>query len=60
METLRFGLLHNVAWAIQVYNKMLETLKSTYPELDYGTITFNVGSLHLYENKFKKLPPNFI
>lgn len=54
-QDLRFGLPQNVAWAIQVYNKMLESLKSTYPELDYGKITFNVGSLHLYENQFKKL-----
>ncbi len=56
---IKFGIPQNLAWAIYVYNHMLHTLQKTYPSLNYGTIHWFVGSIHIYERHFKKLKKFF-
>jgi len=49
------GLKADWYWHIFVYNKLLNDLSQTYPNLKPGTIMWNVGSCHIYERSFKSL-----
>lgn len=50
-----FGLFNDLAWHQEVYGKMFDALKSVYSDLDVGSISFNVGSAHVYERHFSML-----
>lgn len=46
---LVLGLVYDMPWFISLMDKMVEELKSTYPNLTKGTYTHTVHSLHIYE-----------
>jgi thymidylate synthase len=48
---LIFGLINDFAWHCYVY----EDLKKYLPNVEYGTIHWNAGSLHCYERDWEKL-----
>lgn len=50
-----FGFLNDFAWNCFVYQNMYESLKETYPELDYGFIRWTSTSMHCYERHYKTL-----
>lgn len=43
------GLSFDFPWHCFVYQMMYEELKQTYPELERGSIFYNIGSLHVYD-----------
>ena len=55
----RYGLFINFPWAITVYNRMFDSLKQKYPELEYGMIHWYSTSFHLYQRHFKMLNKMF-
>ncbi len=50
-----FGFLNDFAWNCFVYQNMYESLKDTYPELEYGQIHWTSTSMHCYERHYKVL-----
>lgn len=46
-------------WACYVYNDMLTKLREVYPNLEAGTVQYNIDSLHTYMRS-EKLLVNFI
>ena len=50
-----FGFGNDFAWHCEVYNKLYNDLKKTYPKLKYGKIHWNAGSFHIYERHFDLL-----
>ena len=50
-----FGFLNDFAWNCFVYQNMYESLKDTYPELDYGLIRWTSTSMHCYERHYKTI-----
>lgn len=48
-----FGFFNDFAWHCFVYDKLLQDLKQTYPDLQMGLINYNFDSLHVYERHFK-------
>lgn len=49
------GLKSDYYWHKFVYEKLMEDLKATYPDLEVGKIFWNVGSCHIYERSFESL-----
>lgn len=43
------GLVYDMPWFCSLMDKMLEELKPTYPDLEKGTYTHFVHSLHMYD-----------
>lgn len=43
------GLVYDLPWFVSLMDKMVEELKPTYPELEKGTYTHTVHSMHIYE-----------
>lgn len=43
------GLVFDLPWFVSLMDKMVEELKSTYPDLEKGTYTHTVHSMHIYE-----------
>lgn len=43
------GFSFDFPWHCFVYQMMFQELKKTYPELEVGSIFYNIGSLHVYE-----------
>jgi thymidylate synthase len=50
-----FGLVNDFAWHCYVYNKLMEDLSETYKDLQWGTIHWHAGSLHIYERHWELL-----
>ena len=50
------GLPYDVFWFNFVHQRMLHNIKAVYPELNLGTITYNIASLHVYQRHIDKLP----
>lgn len=50
-----FGLQNDYCWHRYVYFKMLDELKTVYPDLTVGKIHWNVGSMHVYDRHFDML-----
>lgn len=48
-----FGFKNDVYWHRYVHNQLLEDLREDYPELELGKMSYQVGSLHVYERHFK-------
>ena len=49
------GVMNDFAWHCEVYKKLYSDLVITYPNLQIGYITFNFGSVHIYERHFDML-----
>lgn len=43
------GMSFDYPWHCFVYQMMFEELKKTYPDLEVGSIMYNIDSLHVYE-----------
>lgn len=43
------GLVYDLSWFVSLMDKMVEELKSTYPDLHKGTYTHTAHSMHIYE-----------
>lgn len=43
------GLVFDLPWFVSLMYKMVDELKSTYPDLKVGTYTHTVHSMHIYE-----------
>ena len=57
---IRYGFIcSDLAWNCFVYQNMYEDLKSTYPDLEVGTIIWTSDSMHLYSRHFDDLK-NFV
>ena len=57
---VRYGFIcSDLAWNCFVYQNMYEDLKSTYPDLEVGTIIWTSDSMHLYSRHFEDLK-NFV
>ena len=57
---IRYGFIcSDLAWNCFVYQNMYEDLKSTYPDLEVGTIIWTSDSMHLYSRHFEDLK-NFV
>lgn len=53
---VRYGFIcSDLAWNCFVYQNMYEDLKSTYPDLEVGTIIWTSDSMHLYSRHFEDL-----
>ena len=53
---VRYGFIcSDLAWNCFVYQNMYEDLKSTYPDLEVGTIIWTSDSMHLYSRHFDDL-----
>lgn len=53
---IRYGFIcSDLAWNCFVYQNMYEDLKSTYPDLEVGTIIWTSDSMHLYSRHFDDL-----
>ena len=53
---VRYGFIcSDLAWNCFVYQNMYEDLKSTYPDLEVGTIIWTSDSMHLYSRHFNDL-----
>ena len=53
---VRYGFISSdLAWNCFVYQNMYEDLKSTYPDLEVGTIIWTSDSMHLYSRHFEDL-----
>lgn len=46
------GLVYDISWFCSLINKMYEELKPTYPDLQTGSYTHFVHSIHAYEKDF--------
>lgn len=46
---LMLGLVYDLPWFVSLIDKMVDELKPTYPDLEKGTYTHIVHSLHIYE-----------
>ena len=46
---LVLGLVYDLPWFVSLIDRMVDELKSTYPNLTKGTYTHTVHSLHIYE-----------
>jgi thymidylate synthase len=46
---LVLGLVYDMPWFVSLIDRMVDELKSTYPNLVKGTYTHTVHSLHIYE-----------
>lgn len=49
------GLPYDFAWSCFVFQVMHEQLQRVYPGLDFGSIHYNIDSLHVYERSEKLL-----
>lgn len=47
-----FGFKNDIYWHKYVQNKLINSLKETYPNLEKGDLIQQVGSLHVYERHF--------
>lgn len=57
---IRYGFIcSDLAWNCFVYQNMYEDLKSTYPDIEVGTIIWTSDSMHLYSRHFEDLK-NFV
>ena len=57
---VRYGFIcSDLAWNCFVYQNMYEDLKSTYPDLEVGTIIWTSDSMHLYSRHFEDLKSFF-
>lgn len=52
---LIFGFFNDFAHHCEVYKKLYNDLKQKYKDLEIGWISFNFGSLHIYERHFDML-----
>lgn len=52
---LVLGLVYDLPWFISLMDKMIEELKSHYPNLTKGDYTHTVHSLHIYERDEEKV-----
>ena len=53
---IRYGFIcSDLAWNCFIYQNMYEDLKSTYPDLEVGTIIWTSDSMHLYSRHFDDL-----
>lgn len=52
---LVLGLVYDLPWFISLMDKMVEELKTTYPELEKGVYSHTVHSLHIYERDEEKV-----
>lgn len=43
------GLVYDLSWFVSLMDQMVEELKPTYPNLEKGTYTHTVHSMHIYE-----------
>lgn len=50
-----FGAGNDVGFFAYAQYRILNRLKSTYPDLDIGSLITNAGSLHIYERHFEML-----
>lgn len=52
---LVLGLVYDLPWFVSLMDKMLHELKTTYPNLEKGTYSHFVHSLHIYERDEDKV-----
>ena len=52
---LTLGLVYDLPWFISLIYKMRDELKETYPDLEIGTYTHQVHSLHIYDRDQEKI-----
>ena len=52
---LMLGLVYDLPWFCSLIDKMVEELKPTYPNLEKGTYTHTVHSMHIYERDLEKI-----
>lgn len=52
---LMLGLVYDLPWFCSLIDKMVEELKSYYPDLTKGHYTHTVHSLHIYERDSEKI-----
>ena len=50
-----YGLFSDIPWFFDVYKKMFNELKITYPDLEYGNVFMQYNSFHCYERHFEIL-----
>lgn len=53
-----YGFLNDKGFADYVFNKMLEELKKTYPDLQKGVMFWKADNFHVYPRHFKYLEEN--
>ena len=53
-----FGYNNDVAWQKHVHGNLHARLLRTYPNLELGSMTWNVGSLHVYPRHYNLLENN--
>lgn len=52
---LTLGLVYDLPWFVSLMYKMQEELKGTYPDLEIGSYTHQVWSLHIYDRDEAKI-----
>ena len=52
---LTLGLVYDLPWFISLMAEMVNELKDLYPELEVGTYTHTVDSLHIYDRDEEKI-----
>lgn len=52
---LTLGLVYDLPWFISLMDDMVKELSNTYPELEVGTYTHIVDSLHIYDRDEEKI-----
>jgi len=50
-----FGFFNDFYWHCEVHCRMMERLKQTYPDLQFGTLYYDAYSLHVYERHFEMI-----
>ena len=49
------GLVYDLSWFVSLMDKMVQELKSTYPDLHKGTYTHTAHSMHIYERDIPQM-----
>jgi thymidylate synthase len=52
---LTLGLVYDLPWFISLMDSMVDELKDVYPDLEVGTYTHIVDSLHIYDRDKEKI-----
>lgn len=52
---LTLGLVYDLPWFISLMDEMVDELKDVYPDLEVGTYTHIVDSLHIYDRDEEKI-----
>jgi thymidylate synthase len=52
---LMLGLVYDLGWFISLMDDMVNDLKETYPDLQKGSYTHTVDSMHMYDRDKDKI-----